>query len=469
MNTVGISHEMPLVDAETGVLVIGAGACGLVAALRAANAGMEVVIVERDASPAGSTSMSSGFIPAPATRFQHVIGVTDDTAERFAADLDAKTHGRVVPHLARLASEQIGPALEWLADDHGLEWIVLDDFLYPGHSRHRMHAVPEKTGAALMARLLAAVEAAGIPIVTDAEAQILHLDVADTVRAVTILRPGGVRETVGCNALVIASSGFGGNAELVGRHIPEIASGLYFGHAGNRGSALEWGEALGAHVEHLSGYQGHGSLAHPHGILISWALMMRGGIQVNADGERFSDETGGYSEQAVHVLRQPDGIAWNVYDAAIHDFALGFPDYRDAVEAGAIRFAATAEELSAITGASQSTLVETLASIERFRTGEANDALGRDFSQCPALKPPYVAVRVTGALFHTQGGLMIDDVARVVREDGSTFANLFAGGGAACGVSGPDVSGYLSGNGLLTAVAFGFVAGENAARVAGRN
>jgi fumarate reductase flavoprotein subunit len=78
------------------------------------------------------------------------------------------------------------------------------------------------------------------------------------------------------------------------------------------------------------------------------------------------------------------------------------------------------------------------------------------------LTAPYHAVKVTGALFHTQGGLMIDDRARVVREDGARFANLFAGGGAACGVSGPDVSGYLSGNGLLTAIAFGFLAGTSA-------
>ena len=72
-------------------------------------------------------------------------------------------------------------------------------------------------------------------------------------------------------------------------------------------------------------------------------------------------------------------------------------------------------------------------------------------------------MRVTGALFHTQGGLMIDDRARVLRPDGSPLPNLFAGGGAACGVSGPDISGYLSGNGLLTAMAFGAVAGEAAA------
>jgi fumarate reductase flavoprotein subunit len=463
MEAACISREIPAApDVATDVLVIGAGACGLVAALRATNVGAGVIVVERDASPAGSTAMSSGFVPAPSTRFQHEIGVKDDTPERFVQDLQAKTHGRAVPHLARLASRSIGPALEWLADSHGLEWVVLDDFLYPGHSRHRMHAVPERTGAALMARLISAVERADIPVVSGAAAETLHVDGDGGVAAVTVVRPNGAREIIGCRSLVIASSGFGGDAELVARHMPDIAGSLYFGHAGNKGSALRWGEALGAQLEHLSGYQGHGSVAHPHGILISWALIMCGGIQVNSGGERFSNESAGYSEQAVHVLRQPGRIAWNVFDEDVHRFGLSFPDYREAIEAGAVRPADTVEKLAALIRAPVDAVRRTLRSVENYGTGAETDPFGRQFSG-PGLKAPFYAARVTGALFHTQGGLMIDDQARIVRSNGRPFPNIFAGGGAACGVSGPDVSGYLSGNGLLTAVAFGFVAGQYAA------
>ena len=101
-----------------------------------------------------------------------------------------------------------------------------------------------------------------------------------------------------------------------------------------------------------------------------------------------------------------------------------------------------------------------------FRTWiTATDPFGRDFTTHPLLAPPYHAIEVTGALFHTQGGLKIDGSARVLRPDGTAFDALFAGGGAACGVSGPDVSGYLSGNGLLTAFAFGALAGRGAARL----
>ncbi len=455
----------PHIDAKADVVVIGAGACGLVAALRAKAAGAEVIVVERDAKPSGSTSMSSGFVPAPATRFQHSIGIHDDTPERFEADIRAKSKGGSIPHLARLASGKIGPALEWLADEHGIDWIVLDDFLYPGHSRHRMHAVAEKTGAALHARLLAAAASLDIPLVTQAQATTLYVSGGNRIEAVALSRPDGQVEIIACRALVLACNGFGGNPDLVARHIPEIAGGLYYGHAGNTGDALFWGEALGARLEHLGAYQGHGSLAHPHGILISWALMMEGGIQVNLLGKRFSNEHGGYSEQAVNVLAQPDGVAWAIFDRRIHDFALSFPDYREALAAGAIFEAADTAGLAIATGLPEAALHKTLAEAENCRVNKAADPYGRDFSTKPALRGPYYAVKVTGALFHTQGGLMINESARVLDRAGLPFPNLFAGGGAACGISGPDVSGYLSGNGLLTAIAFGFVAGDAAVRI----
>jgi fumarate reductase flavoprotein subunit len=86
------------------------------------------------------------------------------------------------------------------------------------------------------------------------------------------------------------------------------------------------------------------------------------------------------------------------------------------------------------------------------------DEFGRHFSNTP-LQPPYYAVRVTGALFHTQGGLEVTGAGRVLHQSGECFPNLFAGGGAACGVSGDSDIGYLSGNGLLSAVVLGYNAG----------
>jgi fumarate reductase flavoprotein subunit len=50
----------------------------------------------------------------------------------------------------------------------------------------------------------------------------------------------------------------------------------------------------------------------------------------------------------------------------------------------------------------------------------------------------------------------------VLREDGSPLPNLFAGGGAARGLSGPSDWGYLSGSGLMMATTLGRLAGRKA-------
>jgi len=461
-SSVGVSFDL-----QIPVLIIGAGACGLTAALAARDAGAEVLILERDATPTGSTSLSSGFIPAAATRFQQQINV-DDTAEMLVADLKHKTHGRVDPGFANTVASASGPAIEWLADAHGLEWIVLDDFLYPGHSRHRMHAVPEKTGAALQARLLAAAETAGVNIATRSPVTALFSRGDGTIQGVEVTREDGAVETIGCQCLILACCGYGGDAELVRHHIPDMADALYFGHSGNTGDALKWGEALGAAVGDLTGYQGHGSVAHPHGVLMTWALMMDGGFQVNRDGDRFSNEHEGYSEQAVNVLAQPDKVAWDIYDQRVHELGMTFPDYVDAHKMGAVRSASSVSELAEICGLPPRALEDTFSQIEDHRAGQSDCPFGRDFSGDQKFAGPYYAAKVTGALFHTQGGLMVNEEARVLRTDRSAFPNLFAGGGAAQGVSGPDVAGYLSGNGLLSAVTLGYLAGQHAGRQASR-
>jgi fumarate reductase flavoprotein subunit len=445
------------------VVIVGAGACGLVAALAAHDAGAAVLVLERDEQPAGSTALSSGFIPACGTRFQRERGVSD-SVDLMTADIQRKNHGEADPVMARAVAAASGPTIEWLADRHGVPFVLVEGFLYPGHSALRMHAVPEKTGSALMAALQRACSAADIDILTSAHVTTIYADEARRVRGLAFTRPDGSVEEVGCGALVLACSGFGGNAAMVREHLPEIADALYFGHVGNQGDAMRWGAALGAAVRDMAAYQGHGSVASPHGVLITWALMTEGGVQVNAQGARFSDEHQGYSEQCLPVVRQPGGVAWCVYDARIHRLGMEFEDYREAYALGAIKEAADIATLAAACGLPAAALAATLAETARYARGEARDPFGRDFTGKPPLAPPWFAVKVTGALFHTQGGLVVDPQAHVLDARGKPLPNLYAGGGAACGVSGGHVWGYLSGNGLLAATTLGRLAGEAAAR-----
>ena len=100
-------------DFSVETLIVGAGACGMVAALAAREAGSEVLLLERDAVPSGSTALSAGLIPAPGTRFQAALGIEDSPA-LFAADIQRKAHGEndpeLVAGLAAGGSRSAGPA-----------------------------------------------------------------------------------------------------------------------------------------------------------------------------------------------------------------------------------------------------------------------------------------------------------------------------------------------------------------------
>jgi fumarate reductase flavoprotein subunit len=453
-------------DAAADVVVIGAGAAGLIAAMRAAEAGAGVIVLERDPLPRGSTALSAGLIPAAGTRFQQAAGISDDEAA-FARDIQAKAGGEADPDRVRAVVQAVAPALSWLHDRHGLPFSVIANFSYPGHGASRMHGLPSRSGAELMDRLRAAAEATGLDIVTEAHADTLLTDGNGRITGLRFSRPDGTIETVGAGAVILACNGYGGSKAHVARHIPDLADALYFGHPGNQGDALDWGMALGADTRHLSGHQGHGSVAHPQGILITWATMSEGGFQVNRLGQRFSNEARGYSEQAAEVLAQPDGVAWSIFDERIAGIARQFEDFRQAEAIGAIVGADTVAGLAARTGLPEAALAESFARVAGHKRDGGHDGFGRDWTGAAPLDAPLRAVRVTGALFHTQGGLVVDAARRVLKPDGTPLPNLFAAGGAACGVSGPHAKGYLSGNGLLTAVADGFVAGDMAADMAG--
>ncbi len=443
---------MASASSQVRVAIVGAGACGLTAAIALRERGIECLLIERDARPRGSTALSSGFIPAAPTRWQRGAGVAD-SAEAFAADITAKSKGRAAAHLVRAYTGASAAALDLLAR-HGLAFDLLDGFLYPGHSVRRMHTLRERTGAALVETLEVAATRLGADVLYQARVIALRSDASGRVQCLRVERPDGTIEPVHCACVLLACNGFGGDAAMVAEHLPAMRGAPFAGHAGNDGSAIRFGRSLGAGLADLSGYQGHGGWAVPQGALISWALIMRGGVQINAHGERFHDESLGYSEAAVPVLAQPGGVAWMVFDDEVLAVARSFPDFCVAEAAGALRSARDTPALAQRIGCAGDTLARTLGAIGP----DAVDAFGRRFDR--ALAPPWHAVKVTGALFHTQGGLDVDASCRVRRPDGSTLPNLWAAGGAARGVSGDAVWGYLSGNGLLSAVAGGFIAAD---------
>ena len=450
-------------ESSIPILVVGGGGTGLCAALAAREAGAEVLVLERDKVPLGSTAMSTGLIPAANTRFQRDAGVKD-SPEQFSKDILIQSRGQTDREIVRILANQSAATIEWLVDDHHVPLFFLPDLMYPGHQCPRMHATPHRSGGELMGALFNACQRVGVDVLTQATVTDLFVQEGDRILGVLISRPDGSSEEIGCNVLVLASSGFSGNPELITEHIPEMSDVTVFGHAGNKGDALRWGMKLGAAIADIHAYQGHGGLACGYSIPIGWPLIFKGGFQVNAEGVRFSDESKGPHLQGPKIIAQSGGFAWNIFDEQRHNYMLAYEDYKNANRAGCLAHADTIAALAEKTDLPARSLRDTLHDVRSMAQGGMEDPFGRDFTSSLPLDPPYYAVKVTAALFHTQGGLVVDFDGRVKREDGRVFPNLFAGGGAARGVSGPSYWGYLPGNGLLTATTFGRIAGRAAAR-----
>lgn len=443
------------------MIVVGAGGCGLVAALAAAERGAQVAVLEKHERLAGNTMLSSASVPGAGTRFQRAAGIDDDAA-RFARDL-RRVSG---PHEAEPLTDRLAatsaPLVEWLVDTAGVEMRLITDYRHVGHSVPRLHAPPSRRGADLMGALWRAAEARDIPVAFASPVADLVEDEAGRMCGV-VARGGGSEIRIGAAAVILATNGFGNNAALVQRHCPDVAAISYFGALGSEGEAITWGTRLDARTANMGAYQAHAAIAQPHGALVTWTVIEKGGIVVDAAGARFADESVGYSAFAAQAARARRPVH-ALYDARIRDFtAAKQEEFGELVAHGGCIACDSPEALAARFGFEREVLARTLSdAADAARDG--GDRFGRTAWGFGALTPPYVVTPIAPALFHTQGGLAVDTEARVLRRDGSIIDGLYAGGGAACGISGrTGGGGYCSGNGLLAALGLGLIAGRAAA------
>jgi fumarate reductase flavoprotein subunit len=446
-------------DLETELVVVGGGGCGLMAAYAAARRGVQVILIEKNSRLSCNTEIASGSIPAAGTRFQRAAGI-EGTAEQMAGDIMRKNHGQADPGIVLALCRKSREVIDLIVDEVGLPLILNTDAGRAGFSFLRLHNPPGRTGGPLIRALHDAF--ARFPNATFADRTPGAGLVADASGAVTgILAGAGGTERIGAKKVILASDGFGANAEMLKRYIPEMAGVEYIGAQGNTGDGIRWGMELGAATAHMTGYQGHGYLCAGYGTRLSPEIPFLGGLMVDIDGERFDREDQGYSEFARVVLAQPRGVALEIFDQRIHDILAPNDHFQATVAAGALRSAATIEELAAAFRIEPARL---RATFDAFNASarEGRDRFGRETFGAP-LAPPFYGAMITGALAHTQGGLKVDVHARVLRPDGSVIPNLYAGGGTAAGISGDGPDGYLSGNGLLSALGLGLIAGEHAA------
>lgn len=208
----------------------------------------------------------------------------------------------------------------------------------------------------------------------------------------------------------------------------------------------------------MGAYQGHAFHGVDNDETLEQALANNGGVIVNQEGNRFMSEYGGYSELSPHILAQTDHIAYLCFTDDQVAKSKKFPEWD---KAGIVKHGATTAELAAAIGADTAILEKTFSEYQAaIEKGE--DKFNR--SHLPgAFNGPFYALKITGEIRHTQGGMPTDVAGHVLRADKSLVKGLYAAGGCTEGFSCRGGAAYMSGNGLIQALVFGKIAGEAAA------
>lgn len=443
---------------EADVLVIGGGGAGLIAALSAAEEGSHVILLEKQGVYGGATSMSSGKIPAVNTVEQEEAGITDDSVESLMRDIYRAGEYTQNPELLQVAVENATPIKEWL-ELQGIKWELELSSIYYGQSTHRIH-VAEGSGANLVNTLVDRVNE-NPNIISVTNMPVVELISTDGTVEGAVVDKNGEQIQFLADKVILTTSGFGANREMVEEYIPSIAAAVPNVAPGANGDGIIWGEELGAGTKAMNAYQGYAPISFETHSSLGSAFLDNGGILVNENGDRFINEYVGYSPLATAISNQPNAAAYMIWDQNIHD--LDIPALAALAE-GELITADSVEALAGSLNVDQETITHEITKYEEgIEKGE--DYLNR--TKLPtAFEAPYYAVKVTADFRHTQGGLTINPTTAEVLLDDSeeVIPNLYAAGGVTEGFSSDGNASYMAGNGLLQAFVFGRIAGLNAAQ-----
>ena len=493
------------IEETVDVVVVGAGGAGMTAAITATDAGKKVIVVESQPIAGGNSVRSTGGMNAAKTpyqdknEFKEAAGVEKTlatAAEKFAdnatitalaatvksqwdayqanpqgyfdsvelMELDTMIGGKGKnnPELVKALAENSADAIEWLASI-GAE--VKNVGAFGGASVKRIHRPVNADGK------VTAVGAYIVPILEknlqDRNVQFLFDTTANEIimkdgKAVGIKGTGkdGHKVTINAKSVVIATGGFGANAEMVEKYKPELKGFATTNAEGAQGQGIDMATAVGAATVDMDQIQIHPTVhieedGNAH--LITEGLRGDGAILVNAEGKRFYDEVSTRDKVSAAIIEQTDKSAWLIVDQTMVDKSAVIAGY---IKSGYTVTGATYEELAKAMGVDEATFTSTMNTWNQAVEAKSDAEFGRTSFANPLTTAPYYAIKITPAVHHTMGGIVINPKAEVLNEKGEAISGLYAAGEVTGGVHGAN---RLGGNAVADFVVFGRISGQSAA------
>ena len=449
---------------NTEFLVIGGGIAGFAAALQAAQAGTKVVLLEKMEQTGGSSAMSGGCLAFAGTDMQAREGI-EDSSELLKQDLlEVGQHENDAALVQTYVDNQLA-TYEWLKQQGVAFSPVIE--ASSGQSVPRVHTVdPADTVRQLESHCRAS---GNVTVLTRTRALRLLRDVATgRVDGVVAEGPDGELNIRASSGVLLASGGFGRNAELVHQFAPHYDNAVFVCGDGNVGDGLNMARKLGADVRDMIYIKGtYGK--HPvdttnhHSCL----AVYKGAIAVNEDGKRFVDESISYKLLGDAVMAQPWHTSFQIFDQPIFesgDDRVRILDFERRLEEGLIIKADTLEGLAQKIEVPYEALQGTVDRYNHFCDQGNDEDFGRkklvhNHGELRRIETgPFYAYPSKAAVFGTYCGLKVNPKLQVQDVFGDVIPGLYAAGEVMGGFHG---GAYMTGSALGKAVVFGRIAAQN--------
>ena len=406
-----------LEDANTDVVVVGAGGSGMAAAIEAKRKGLNVILIEKLPMIGGTTALSSTAFNAGGSKIQMALK-KPYTADDYYLKLKGK--GPDDASLRNLA-DLSGPTTDWLVDMGADLGRVINGSQHTPNDGGAL-------GAMLVPVMKKQLDKLGIEPRTSTKAEDLYVK-DGRVAGVRVSHDNG-KYVIHAKGVILATGGFASNPELVAKYTPMWAGYPSTASRGATGDALAMATKVGAALGQMD-RSGPQTVAYQtgNGAVSLTNVRYNGAILVNEDGNRFVNELALTPILGKAIKDQKDRHAYLIFDQASVDRAALMKKYK---EAGYFVEAPTLDALAKKLGINAENLPKTVAAYQKGMDDGVDHEFGRKDSRFSRIdKVPYYGAKISPASQTTYGGVKIDLKARAVTETGKVIPGLYVSGEAA--------------------------------------
>lgn len=446
------------VTLSSDLVVVGGGAAGMSAALRARELGLNVILLEKMSFMGGAISVSGGNQVVYGSKLQIEAGVDDDSAESMIEDFMTNGANLNVLELLQLYAENVGATTDWLHENQNVEFDMEGGLHVLAEYSHNRELAYVDGGAGFAKTYREQIEKSGTDVYLNTRATELLVDESGKVCGVKAENKEGTIYTIHAQSVILATGGYGNNKDLLS---DEMKNALYYGPQSSTGDGIVM--ATKENVDAATRLMEYGK-RYPNGIEVSEgiakstiagniAAFNEGAILVNQEGKRVVNEKASNREILTVELSQPEQMLYLLMDSTT------FETFKGKLSTGGISGADidawlekngstepifvkgdTLSELATIVGMDPMTLENTVTTYNQYVNNGYDEEFNRpvQFMKQPVGDGPYYLVEQKPRFATTMGGLVVNTSLEVLNTKGETISGLYAAGEIAGGVMGDD-------------------------------